>query len=461
MTTSRRPPTTLTAAGDPYPSSSAGKLSLVWLFPRTTDPMLELGWGEECVIGRDEDVGIRLSDPNVSRRHARVRREGADTYLIDLGSRNGTRVNGRVTNAARLALGDVVRVGDTVGLVTDMVGPALEIGPGLHAGPLLQAELAAVRRAAPSDLPVILEGETGTGKEVVARAIHAWSGRSGPFVAVNCAALPEGLAEGELFGYRRGAFTGAERASLGFFRNADGGTLLLDEVADLPLVIQAKLLRVLEQREVQPLGESQAVSINTRVIVAAQGPLTAAVEQQAFRADLLARLDGVTVRLPPLRERLADVPALFQRLFALENAGVAPALEADFVERLCLYDWPFNVREVVLLAKRLRVLCDPQKSLRARDLPRRMLGELSPAATKAASEAGTPPLEPESNAGDPGADESPELRALLSALRACRGNVAQAAVALGISRQRAYRLMQDHAVDLGAVRREVKEEVEP
>jgi sigma-54 dependent transcriptional regulator, acetoin dehydrogenase operon transcriptional activator AcoR len=462
MTTSRRAPTTLTAAGDPSPSASAGKLSLVWLFPRPTDPMLELELrsGEECIIGRDDDVAIQLSDPNVSRRHARVRREGADTFLLDLGSRNGTRVNGRVTKAARLALGDVVRVGDTVGLVTDLVGSALEMGPGLHAGPLLQAELAAVRRAAPSDLPVILEGETGTGKEVVARSIHAWSGRSGPFVAVNCAALPEGLAEGELFGYRRGAFTGAERASLGLFRTADGGTLLLDEVADLPLVIQAKLLRVLEQREVQPLGESQAVSVNTRVIVAAQDPLTAAVERRAFRADLLARLDGVTVRLPPLRERLGDVPELFQRLFALENAGVAPALEPDFVERLCLYDWPFNVREVVLLAKRLRVLCDPQQSLRARDLPRRMLGELWPEATKAGSEAGAA-LEPDPNAGDPGNDDSPELRALLSALRACHGNVAQAAVALGISRQRAYRVMQGHAVDLGAVRREVKEEAEP
>jgi transcriptional regulator of acetoin/glycerol metabolism len=462
MTTSRRPTTTLTAAGDALPPAKTGKLSLVWLFPRPTDPVLELGLrsGEERIIGRDEDVAIHLSDPNVSRRHARVCCEGADTYLLDLGSRNGTRVNGRVIKAARLALGDVVRIGDTVGLVTDLVGPALEIGSGLHAGPLLQAELAAVRRAAPSDLPVILEGETGTGKEVVARAIHGWSQRSGPFVAVNCAALPEGLAEGELFGYRRGAFTGAERASPGFFRSADGGTLLLDEVADLPLVIQAKLLRVLEQREVQPLGESRAVSVNTRVVVAAQGPLTAAVERQAFRADLLARLDGITVRLPPLRERLGDVPELFQRIFALENAGVAPAVEADFVERLCLYDWPFNVREVVLLAKRLRVLCDPQKSLRARDLPRRMLGELSTVIAEAKPEAATPSELP-GDAGELGPDESPELRALLSALRACQGNVAQAAVALGISRQRAYRLMQGHAVDLGAVRREMKEEGEP
>src|SRR5688500_12358594 len=128
MTTSRRPPTTLTAAGDSLPSASTGKLSLVWLFPRPTDPMLELELrsGEEWIIGRDEDVAIHRPDPNVSRRHARVRREDADTYLLDLGSRNGTRVNGRVTKAARLALGDVVRIGDTVGLVTNLVGRAIE-----------------------------------------------------------------------------------------------------------------------------------------------------------------------------------------------------------------------------------------------------------------------------------------------------------------------------------------------
>jgi transcriptional regulator of acetoin/glycerol metabolism len=456
MNTSPRAPTTLTAVSDPPPSVSGGRQSLVWIFPRPNDPALalEFGAGEDRIIGRDEDVAVRLSDPNVSRRHASVRRDGAETFLVDLGSRNGMRVNGRNTKTARLALGDVVRLGDTVGLVTDQVGAALEIGPGLHAGPLLQAELAAVRRAASSDLPVILEGETGTGKEVVARAIHTWSGRSGAFVAVNCAALPEGLAEGELFGYRRGAFTGAERATPGFFRSAHGGTLLLDEVVDLPLVIQAKLLRVLEQREVQPLGEPQAVAVNTRVIVAAQAPLAAAVERHAFRADLLARLDGITVRLPPLRERLGDVPQLFQRLFAAENGGVGPALEADFVERLCLYDWPFNVREVVLLAKRLHALCDPGKSLRARDLPGRMLAGLEPSFGQTTAQA-VPSLH-EERAGAPD-DESPELRALLSALRACQGNVAQAAVAIGISRPRAYRLMQGHAVDLDAVRREVQE----
>src|SRR5262249_1342842 len=142
--------------------------------------------------------------------------------------------------------------------------------PGLYGGAALQAALDPAQRAAPSDLPVVIEGETGTGKEVVTRSVHAWSGRPGPLVAVNCASLPEGLAEGELFGYRRGAFPGADRSSPGFFRSADGGTLMLDEVSDLPLSLQAKLLRALEERKVQPLGEARPVPVDVRIVVASQ-----------------------------------------------------------------------------------------------------------------------------------------------------------------------------------------------
>jgi transcriptional regulator with GAF, ATPase, and Fis domain len=449
MSSSARPETTLTSAGDAPVGITPRGLALAWLYPLRAAPALALDFesGEERVIGREQGVAVQLSDPNVSRRHATVRREGDDFFLLDLGSHNGTRHNGKLTKSARLARHDVVRVADCVGLVTDAPGEPRLLAEGLLGGPLLAAELDAARRVAGSALPIILEGETGTGKEVVARAIHAWSGRSGAFVAVNCAALPEALAEGELFGYRRGAFTGADRASEGFFRRADGGTLLLDEVVDLPLVIQAKLLRVLEQREVQPLGEPQAVLVDTRVIVAAQAPLQAAVGKQTFRADLLARLEGVTVRLPPLRERPGDVPALFQQVFAAENGGVGAVLEAGLVERLCLYDWPFNVREVVLLARRLQILCEPRAVLRARDLPPRMRVGLEPAAS-----AGLP-----AEAAEKVEEESDELRALLSALRACDGNVAQAAAALGVSRQRAYRLMQGHDVDIEGVRRELQE----
>src|SRR5262249_14740392 len=153
-----------------------------------------------------------------------------------------------------------------------------EVAPGLWGGAALEAAMEPLRRAAASDLPVVLEGETGTGKEVVARTLHGWSGRPGQMLAVNCAALPEGLAEAELFGYRRGAFTGADRASPGFFRSAESGTLLLDEVSDLPLPIQAKLLRVLEQREVQPLGEVRPLPVDVRLVVAGQQSLAKAVQ---------------------------------------------------------------------------------------------------------------------------------------------------------------------------------------
>jgi len=319
--------------------------------------------------------------------------------------------------------------------------------PGLFGGPRLREVVAPLERAATSDLPVVLEGETGTGKEVVARALHGYSRRMGPFVAVNCAALPEGLAEAELFGYRRGAFTGAERASSGFFRSAGHGTLLLDEVSDLPLPLQAKLLRVLEQREVQPLGEMRPVSVDVRLVVAGQQSLARAALDGRFRADLLARVEGVTVVLPPLRERREDVLPLFSRLMAAHGTGAVPAVESDFVERLVLHDWPFNVRELVLLVKRLRVLHGEEATLRAEHLPERML------AARASSPEHAPPAAKSSPVAPRPDGDGVELPALVAALRTSGGNVARASQLLGITRQRAYRLMEGQGVDLDALRK--------
>ena len=170
------PPAATTLTSDKAPSSrgTTGGALFVWLFPRPTDPevRLDLACGEECILGREEGVAVRLVDANVSRRHARLSREDDAVYLVDLGSRNGTFVNGLPVKSARLALGDVLRLGDSVALVTDRAGVPTEIAPGLHGGPLLQERLGPVQRAARSDLPIILQGETGTGKEIVARAIH-------------------------------------------------------------------------------------------------------------------------------------------------------------------------------------------------------------------------------------------------------------------------------------------------
>lgn len=440
--------TTVTETSSPRASSSHGELSLVWLFPRPNELAVDLRWqdGRELAIGRDESCAIRLNGSDVSRQHAVLSRRPPERALSirDLDSRNGVRVNGRVVSSAPLAAGDVLRLGGWVGVITSAPGAFGELAPGLLGGRVLEQALASLKKAAESDLPVVLEGETGTGKEVVTRSLHGWSGRPGPLLAVNCATLPDALAEAELFGYRRGAFTGADRPSPGFFRSAEGGTLLLDEVSELPLPLQAKLLRVLEQREVQPLGEARPVPIDVRVIVAGQQSLADAVQRGRFRADLLARLDGLTVRLPPLRRRREDVPPLFSHFLRELSQGRAPAVESDLIERLCVHDWPFNVRELVLLVRRLLVLHAGASTLTAEHLPERML-DAAPSAALLSSEpvVASKPANPH---------EPVELPALIAALRASGGNVARASAALGITRQRAYRLMEGNAIDLDALR---------
>jgi transcriptional regulator of acetoin/glycerol metabolism len=442
--------TTVTEQSAPQRGESARDLALVWLFPRTGLPPVALhAPGDfELSLGRDPSCSVRLDGNDVSRRHAIIKRIAPDPIpvIADLNSRNGVRVNGRAVSSTQLGRGDVVRVGGWVGVVAAAPGEFGEIGPGLWGGAVLRAAVAPLRQAAQSNLTIILEGETGTGKEIVARSVHTWSGRPGPLVAVNCAALPEALAEGELFGYRRGAFTGADRASPGFFRSASGGTLLLDEVSDLPLPLQAKLLRVLQEGEVQPLGETRPVPVDVRIVVASQQPLMDAVKQGRFRADLLARLDGITVRLPPLRQRKEDVPHLFSQMLRELTQGRAPAVEGDVVERLCIHDWPFNVRELVQLVRQLLVLHPGESLLQGSHLPGRIGSRSSDSAHGKA--AGKPAARAETAAGA----DIVELPALLVALRASGGNVARASAMLGITRQRAYRLMEGHAVDLGAIR---------
>ncbi|HTQ05306.1 MAG TPA: sigma 54-interacting transcriptional regulator [Polyangiaceae bacterium] len=445
--------TTITEIGSLRAGERTAPLALVWVFPLAKTPAVELAaLGEHpLVIGREETCDVRLQGDGVSRRHAALRRNPADGSVVidDQGSRNGVRVNGRRAQSVRLAAGDVVRLGGWVGVVTARPGEFAEVMPGVFGGRTLKEALAPLARAAASDLPIVLEGETGTGKEVVARAVHAASGRAGPLIAVNCAALPEGLAEAELFGYRRGAFTGADRPSPGFFRSAEGGTLLLDEVSDLPMPVQAKLLRVLEEREVQPLGEVRPVPIDVRLVVAGQQSLVRSVEEGRFRADLLARVEGVTVKLPPLRDRRQDVLPLFSRLIGELGTGVVPAVESDFVERLTLHDWPFNVRELVLLVRRLLVLHADVSTLRAEHLPERLL------VAKTSAESGVTASKPTSSPSHAKPDPDPiELPALVAALRASGGNVARASALLGITRQRAYRLMEGNAIDLEALRQE-------
>jgi transcriptional regulator with PAS, ATPase and Fis domain len=410
---------------------------------------------ERVLLGRDEDCQVKLPGKETSRHHAEIRRDAPLHILKDLDSRNGVFLNGTQIREAPIAPGHVVRLGEWIGIVVSVFPDVSEPEPvfdllvtNLAGGPVLRPILEQARLAAPSSLPTVILGETGTGKEGLSRAMHEWSGRKGPFVAVNCATLVPTLAEAELFGYRKGAFTGAERASAGHFRAAQGGTLLLDEIADLPEAVQAKLLRALEQREILPLGESSPVPIDVRVLAATQIPLSKLVTERRFRADLCARLDGLTIRLPPLRDRRQEIPYLFSHLLCLHSGGRPPGVEPRLVEQLCLYDWPFNVRELDLLVRRLLVLHGHAQVLRRSFLPEHILER--PTAT---GKTATGSLVPPSAGGSPGqpAPNTPEyhrarrdreLTQLGDALRAHSGSVARAAAAVGISRQRAYRLME-------------------
>jgi transcriptional regulator of acetoin/glycerol metabolism len=253
------------------------KLAIVWVSPEVDGRVTPLASGR-TVLGRDFTCDVRLEGEQTSRQHAEIVKESAMIVIADLNSMNGTYVDGRRVSRAPIDEGSVVRIGDWVGVVVKLAGEQngavfQEITPGYFGGPRTLAAVEPLRRAAASDLAVIIEGETGTGKEGIARATHLWSGRKGPFIAVNCAALPEALAEGELFGYRKGAFTGADRANPGHFsrRRRDA----VPRRGERSLVsIQPKLLRVLEQGEVTPLGESKPIPVDVRVVVATQKPLT-------------------------------------------------------------------------------------------------------------------------------------------------------------------------------------------
>ncbi|MFK3740890.1 sigma-54-dependent transcriptional regulator [Massilia sp. TN1-12] len=301
-----------------------------------------------------------------------------------------------------------------------------------------------IGRAAASVLPVLVLGETGTGKEVVARALHRHSARAGrPFVAVNCAAIPGELLESELFGHVRGAFTGAAAEREGCFRAADGGVLLLDEIGDMPLDVQAKILRVLQEGEVVPLGSNRAVRVDVRIIAATHRDLGAAVRDGQFRADLLYRLDVLPIRLPPLRERPDDIIPLAE-LFLQRAAAGSPSklLGADAAQRLLRRPWPGNARELRNAMERCHARFR-HDVIGAADLDAILDAPLSnpavPSAPAVPEEWLTQPL--------PLAVERLERLMLEHALTEAQGNRAEAARRLGIHRQLLYRKLAQYGID--------------
>jgi transcriptional regulator with GAF, ATPase, and Fis domain len=321
--------------------------------------------GGEVLIGRDPPASVLLPLPAVSRQHARLSFDGERWWLEDLGSRNGTLVGGGFVSKCPLRPFDEVRVGDVFfkfvphsaegympyRLDGAVLGGAPATPPGIVGGYQLAAIAAALERIAKSSISVILLGESGTGKEVFARQVHAWSARTGAFCAVNCAAIPGTLLESELFGYRRGAFSGAERDHVGLVRAADQGTLFLDEVGDMPLEAQAKLLRVLQTKEVLPLGATRPEQVDVRVLCATHRDLGSMVAEGRFRGDLYARLNEYSATLPALRARKEDIYALCEALLRLHKRPDLK-LTVPYMTGLLHYDWPYNVRELEALIKR-------------------------------------------------------------------------------------------------------------
>lgn len=319
-----------------------------------------------------------------------------------------------------------------------------EVLPGMVGGsPAMQRLGATVRRVAPTDATVLILGETGTGKERIARAVHALGSRaSGRFVAVNCAAIPGELLESELFGYKKGAFTGATRDKAGLFEEASGGTLFLDELGDMRLSLQAKLTRVLEERAIRRVGEAEERSVDVRIVAATHRDLRSMVDKGAFREDLWYRLNVATLEVPPLRERGEDV-ALLARHFLDRRAAVDPGstprdFEPEALAALEAYEWPGNVRQLAAAVERASILCLGDR-IATEDLPREVTAPPRSDAPDFTDKSWQEALE--------AAKEHFAPRYLRGLLKKHAGNVSAAARAAGVERESFYRLMRRYGVD--------------
>jgi two-component system response regulator HydG len=304
------------------------------------------------LIGKSEACALRLSDPSASRRHAALSVEGAELHLADLRSTNGTFVGGLRVVEAFLRGGEVISIGGSriavarVGDVKeDSSGPD-RFGPLMGASPQMRRLYPLLERLAHADVPVVIEGETGTGKEVVAEAIHAGGPRADkPFVVFDCTAVAPSLLEAALFGHERGAFTGAMASHKGVFEEANGGTLLIDEIGDLELSLQPKLLRAIQKREVRRVGGDRWIRVDVRVLAATRRDLDREVQAGRFREDLFYRLAVARVELPPLRDRTGDV-ALLARAFWDRLGGREQPIPYELFSAWEDHAWPGNVREL-------------------------------------------------------------------------------------------------------------------
>ena len=321
---------------------------------------------EALLVGRHASCQLVLDDMRVSSVHAEVVGTERGVRLRDLSSKNGTFIHGVRVGEVFLTHRTLVKMGETTLLFDPAKGPrAVEeesaFGPLVGQNPEMRALFGRLRRIAQTDLTVLVGGETGTGKELVARAIHLGSQRAkGPFVVVDCGSIPQTLAEATLFGHEKGAFTGATDRRVWPFVEADGGTIFLDELGELPVDLQPKLLRALAERRIKPVGGSTYRPVDVRVVAATRRDLVREVNDGVFRSDLFFRVAEVRVDLPPLRARLDDIPALVRRVLAeLGAEGAFSRVTDESLARLMRYDWPGNVRELRSAVAVTLALTDP------------------------------------------------------------------------------------------------------
>ena len=392
-------------------------------------------------IGRAETLGkegnggelrIGVPDGRMSAHHLRLERVLDGWMAEDLRSKNGTQLDGETMQRATLSDGALLEAGHTFFIFRQ----ALPSGPQSDATllPSFAADLEKAALMAKSPLTILLHGETGTGKEVLANQLHRLSGRGGPLVAVNCGAIAPNLVESELFGYRKGAFSGALEDRPGLVRSADGGTLLLDEIGDLPLPAQAALLRVLQEEEVLPVGGTKPHKVNLRVIAASHRDLPALAKEGKFRADLLARLSGFVAKVPALRERREDLGLLISSI--LRKVGWEAPLSVEAARALLTHDWPGNVRE---LEKALQsaIVLSRGAAIEVDHLPETVRAPPPRAAS-------APPL---------AAEDQKRRDELTALLKEHGGNVTAVARAMGKARTQVQRWMRRYGLDPLSFRR--------
>jgi transcriptional regulator with GAF, ATPase, and Fis domain len=418
--------------------------------------------GKRCMLGAHPSCDLIILDPTVSRFHCEMSGRERRVRIRDLGSSNGTRVDGLRVRDADLRGGSLIGIGRTVlrfqylGRSTHLpLSPRTEFGVVVGRSVSMRHLFSLLERAAASDFTILLQGETGTGKTATARSIHMESARRArSFVAVDCSTLPGNLLESELFGHEKGAFTGAYGRRVGAFEEADGGTLFLDEIGELPLDLQTKLLGVLENREIRRLGSNRSQAVDVRVVAATNRDLRTEVNIGRFREDLYYRLSVIDIELPPLRERIEDLPALAESLLRHEGIPadrIADLLTPDMLGTLQSSAWPGNVRELrnylqrsLIFGPDLLGVADADSSA-PRSSPAMLRPELGEGGGNATAGPGVP-IDATLTFSDARqkALVAFEQGYIVEIMRAHDGKVSRAADAAGINRTYLYRLLQRH-----------------